>query len=118
VVTDTLNSRVIVVSPYGPLNIYFENVIPNLIKGGYVDIVNQSDKNEPPYIEINKKENGSQKPFWIIDFQRIMTEQPSPAYLSIERLDAIKELLFKYQDSGNLEKIFSGVFQKNFLYQK
>ena len=83
---DVLHSRIIVVCPYSQFNAYFESKIPEIIEGGYVDIINQAEMKKPPYIQVVKKETGSKRPLWIIDFGRIIAEKPSEVYLKKERV--------------------------------
>ncbi|MFC1685427.1 hypothetical protein ACFLZZ_00210 [Nanoarchaeota archaeon] len=74
---DTLNSRIVVVSPYGQLNTYLSSEIPKIVPGGDVDVIDEAKSHAKPYIDIRKKESIAQKPLWIIDFGKIMIYDPT-----------------------------------------
>jgi hypothetical protein len=103
---DVLHSRIIVVCPYSQFNAYFESKIPEIIEGGYVDIVNQAEMKKPPYIQVVKKEAGSKRPLWIIDFGRIIAEKPSEVHLKKERVGVITKILSDYTDPKKAEQLF------------
>ena len=103
---DVLHSRIIVVCPYSQFNAYFESKIPEIIEGGYVDVVNQAEMKKPPYIQVVKKEAGSKRPLWIIDFGRIIAEKPSEVYLKKERVGVITKILSDYTDPKKAEQLF------------
>lgn len=94
--TDTYQSRILVISPYGQINAYLESRIPEIIRGGYVDVLNWAEKDNPPYLDINEREKNLQKPLWIIDFQKIMADKPSPKYLNEEKIRAFAGIVNEY----------------------
>ncbi|VVB78898.1 Uncharacterised protein [uncultured archaeon] len=103
---DTLNSRVIIVCPYSQFNAYFESQIPKLIEGGYADIINEAENSKPPYINVTKRETGIQKPFWIIDFQRLIGEKPSPRYLLKQKAEVLSQIVNYSLNPKDAEKLF------------
>ncbi len=72
--TELKSARVILISPYSQLNVFLEAEIPNIIKGGELDIVTCSDFNKPPYIDVESRERHAKTPYLIIDFERITAE--------------------------------------------
>jgi hypothetical protein len=111
-INDTLHNRIIVISPDSQFNAFFESQIPELIVGGYVDIVDRAELIKPPYLYVADKEKNLQKPFWIIDFQRIVAKLPSEKHLSIERARALSEILEYPISTQESEKLFSEYLQQ------
>jgi len=94
---DVLRSRIVVVSPYMPLNLCLETEIPKIIDGGFVDIVHSVESTEPPYINVDEKEKHTQKPLWIIDFGKILTFIPNSSAIAEGRAAAIDNLFVGYR---------------------
>jgi len=90
---ETLRSRVVVISPYSQLNVYIESIIPEILDGGYTDIVDRAEMKVPPYIDVNKKEKDIQSPLWIIDFGKIIAPQPKTSVLANARVEAIISMI-------------------------
>lgn len=117
-VPQTQHSRIIMVSPYGQLNAYFESMIPKIVDGGFTDIISEAETNKPPYIDIMQKEVKAQRPFWIIDFQRIMAVQPSPQYLLGLGLKALREYFSHYLSEQGSSEVFAESLRKPTLSEK
>ena len=94
--TDTYGSRILVIGPYGQINAYLESRIPEIIRGGYVDVLNWAEKDSVPYIDINEREKSVQKPLWIIDFQKIMAHKPNPKYVNQEKIRTFAGIIHEY----------------------
>jgi len=94
--TDAFKSRILVISPYGQLNAFLDSRISDIVRGGYVDIINMADKNEPPYVDIAKREKFSPRPLWIIDFKKIMAMKPSLKHIAKGRLEVLASFLKDY----------------------
>ncbi len=109
---ESLNSRVIIISPHGQLNAYFESAIPRFVEGGYTDIISESELNHPPFIRIEEREKAAQKPFWIIDSHQIIADQPSPQYLLDERLRFLCTILANYAYSEKAKMLFAKSLQE------
>lgn len=73
---DLQKNRIVVVCPYGQLNVYFESELRHRIDDCDVDIVSRADIDEPPYIDVNEREREKPFPHWVIDFQRIIAGDP------------------------------------------
>ncbi|MBD3253195.1 hypothetical protein GF386_05660 [Candidatus Pacearchaeota archaeon] len=84
--SDEQDQRVVVVCPYSQLNIYFESEIPRHLRDCEVDIISMAEIDEHPYIDISEREDEKPVPFWIIDFQKIIAEEP----LTVVSFDAYK----------------------------
>jgi len=111
-VEETLHSRVIVISPYGQLNAYFESRIPQFIDGGYTDIISEAETNTPPYMDVIQRERTAQRPLWIIDFQRIIADQPSPKYLLDEQLRLVRGFFTDYLSEQRSQELFEKSLQQ------
>jgi len=92
----TYSSRVILISPYGQINTYLESKIPEIINGGYVDVVDFAEQEKSPYIDVEKREKNLQEPYWIIDFQKIMVNAPSIKHLNRELTKRFAGLINEY----------------------
>ncbi len=69
---DMLESRILVISPYGQLNVFFESEIPRLQRRCYVEVVDRAELDKDPYVNVEKREKNRQTPYLIIDFQKII----------------------------------------------
>lgn len=96
IATDTYGSRILIISPYGQINAYLESKIPEIVRGGYVDVLNWAEKDNSPYVDISEREKNLQKPLWVIDFQKIMANKPSPKYLNEEKIRAFAGIVNEY----------------------
>lgn len=108
---DTIHSRVVIVCPYSQFNAYFESQIPKIIERGYVDIVNEAENIKPPHINVSKREAEIQKPFWIIDFQKIIGIKPSPKHLLEERAFMLSQIVKYSLNPKDAEKLFGEYLQ-------
>lgn len=111
-VEDTLHSRVIVISPYGQLNAYFESMIPKVVDGCYTDIISEAETNTPPHINVEQRESIAQRPFCIFDFQRIKAYQPSPEYLLDGQLRLLRGFFTDYLSEQRSQELFGKSFQQ------
>ena len=105
-------SRVVVVSPYAQLNVFLEYEIPKHVEGGLVDVVSESTQDYPPYFNVDQHELLAQKPLWVIDFQKIIIDQPSPEYLAKVRFEALKSYVTQYIDEFQNNKPMYDLFKK------
>jgi len=88
---DALHTRVVVVSPYSQHNVFLETLIPDILSGGEVDVVSEAESDDPPYIEVPKREQKAQRPLWIIDFGKILAKSYNLSMLYQRRLEAFRD---------------------------
>ena len=96
IVTDSLKSRVVLVCPYSTFNSYIGEIVPQFVKGAYVETVSMADTDKPPWYDAQVHEQNSPSPLWVIDFHRIIARRPDPHVLSLARAQAISSLLQNY----------------------
>src|SRR3989338_1714475 len=103
---DAFKSRILVISPYGQINTFFDSRISNIVKGGYVDIIDKAETDKPPCINIAEREKLSPRPLWIIDFKKIMAMKPSPKHIAQGRLEILASVLKDYAGEMPKERDF------------
>jgi len=89
---DTVQRRIVVVSPYAQLNAYLESTIPNLRKGILVDIVVRAEQRDPPYLDVPAREKPAPKRQWIIDDDFWLTDEPYMIYAAEHSLEALAQM--------------------------
>lgn len=89
--------RIVVVSPYAQLALFLKEEIPKIVDGSLIDRVVGAETKEHPYINVEKREAKHDKPFWIVDFGKILAPAPSYNALLEQRIkvlgDNIKSLI-------------------------
>jgi hypothetical protein len=77
---DTKDKRIVLVSPFDGLNQFFNYQLGEIFEEPDIEIVSIAETNVLPYVDVNKREEDKQRPFWIIDFFLIKGTQPTPKH--------------------------------------